>query len=362
MGMAAVALGMALPLARHLYEHPAFLWASLASALVVGALLLLAPVRASTPRKRKLFFFGLAACLAGVQTLRLYYDYGAPSLWVATPQVLAFFRELVHIVEYGLLAFVASRLLQSEVGGPLLYLAALAYAFIVGIADESVQWLHAFRVGDLRDVLSNGMSACIGLLYRACLAPAPLARTTTGAKWLVPILLGMSPLLFVEFYLRTQTGHSICDGSQICFVSHYTVSELEAKAEDRVTRWAKLPFGSLVREEPRFWAWEDYFLTEARAHLRMANNGLVAGDQHSACAEIQILTTYFKPAVPVIGARPPDYACQSEVEGFRSQAFPQLDVEPRPARMRGTALALAIMLLVVGGLLSRPGSRRRQSA
>jgi hypothetical protein len=358
MAAVVIAIGISLPLVRHIYERPIFLWVSLVSAISVGVLLIVTPFRAKTSRKRKLVFFGLVAVIMTAQVIRIYLDRGSPYLLIASPEVLAFFRELVHIVEYGVLALLAARLLSKEIGGFLLYLTVLAYTFIVGVADETVQWLHAFRVGDLRDVMTNGVSAWLGLLYAAGLVTAPLQRSTTAGRWLAAILLAFSPVLFAEFYLRTQTGHIICDERQNCFLSNFTSSELHALEEERADRWASAPAGSLAAsDEPTLWAWEDYFLTEARAHFRLANEAAAAEDWITACGELHILTTRFAPATPVLGARPQDYPCQGVPEGFESRVFHHLDTEAEPATWRAWAALAGLVLMALSAILSRPRVR-----
>ena len=79
-------------------------------------------------------------------------------------------------------------------GGAVLYLAALLYVFIVGMEDETVQWHHAFRVGDLRDVRLNAVCGTMGLLYLAGLGSTPPARITRAARGLV-LVLALSALL-----------------------------------------------------------------------------------------------------------------------------------------------------------------------
>ncbi len=349
MAVAALVLAMALPLVRHIYDQPVFLWVSVVCGLIAAGLLLVAPVRAKTPVKRKLIYVGLAALVSVVQAARLYHDYGYPSFLETNPQILAFFREMVHIVEYGFLAYMASRLLQSHIGGPLLYLTCLAYASMVGLADETVQWLHAFRVGELRDVWSNVISACIGLLYRAGLSPAPRPFVSSAGTALALALVLPLPILCVEYHLLTETGHEICDESENCFYSRFTAPELEAAGVQRAERWAGLPFGSLASSEPAFWAWEDYYLTEARARFRIANRASASGDTRNGCGNLAILTSYYDKAVHVLGVRPQDYPCEDPIEGFRSHSFSRLDRASEPARLRflGAVLGLVLAGLVV---------------
>lgn len=349
MAIAALVLAMALPLVRHIYDQPVFLWVSMACALIAAAWLIAAPIRAKTAVKRKLLYVGLAGLLSVVLAVRLYHDYGYPSLWETNPQILAFFRELVHIVEYGFLAYMASRLLQSHIGGPLLYLTSLAYASMVGLADETVQWLHAFRVGELRDIGSNVISACIGLLYRAGLSPAPRAFVSPAGMALAVALVLPLPVLCVEYHLLTQTGHEICDESENCFYSRFTAPELEAVGVKRAEQWAGLPFGSLASPEPAFWAWEDYYLTEARARFRIANRASAAGDTRAGCGNLRILTSFYDQAIGVLGVRPQDYPCEETIEGFRSHSFSRLNRKSDPLTLRflGAVVGLALAGLVV---------------
>jgi len=356
MAVAAVTLGMALPLLSNLYEQPFFLWVSLVSAIGVGSVAVLAPFRARTPLRRKLFFLGVAASVVAAQAVHLYQVHGSPSLWEASPQSLAIFREMFHIVLYGFLAIAATRLLQFEIGWPALTITGLAYAVTVGIVDETVQWLHAFRVGDIRDVALNGVSACAGLIYQASLWPAPPGRRTTPiAKWLVLACLGAAPLLFAEFYLRTQTGHLICNDDANCFNSHFTEGSLESLAKERQDRWTGLAPGSLTEENqiPVFWRLEDYYLTEARAHLRLANGTAAQGNLRSACLEMEVLSTYYHPSLRGLGARPEALPCPDTAGGGRSQAFRHLDTEAHPGRWRAVAAAVALALSVVGVVISQ---------
>jgi hypothetical protein len=275
----------------------------------------------------------------------------------ASPEVLAFFRELVHIVEYGCLAFLAARLLEGEIGGWLLYFTVLAYALIVGTADEMLQWLHAFRVGDPRDVITNGVSASSGLLYHAGLSSVMPRRSTTRGRRLATTLLALSPLIVTEFYLQTQRGHRICDRSRVCFLSNFSEVELAAQAAERRVRWADIPVGALSAEEPRLWALEDYFLTEARAHFRIAVDAANVDDWETACAELHILKTRFSPSIPAIGVRLQDYPCRREPENFDSRVFNHLASDVRPARWRALAALAGLALALWTGIGSQAWMR-----
>jgi hypothetical protein len=350
LAISVVAIGMALPLIRYLYERPGFLWISMASAVTVGFFLIVAPIRARVPFRRRLLFSSLAAGLALFQVTNVYLDFGAPPIGEPTPETLAVFREMVHVLLYGFLAFAASRLLRTDLGGRALVITAFAYAFVTGMTDETVQWLHAFRVGDIRDIHLNGVSAVVGLLYGAALAPIPALRATRAGATLMALLLAAIPPLYTEFYLRTQTGHRICDADDNCFISNFSVEELASIAMDRTERWKLISPGKLAGRgvEPRFWAFEDYFLTEARAHFRLANEAATAGDWATACPEIRFLVDFYTPSLRAMGVRPQDYNCPSKVRGFRSQAFGHLETQVRQTRWRLLAILTSLLLAGIG--------------
>ena len=183
--------------------------------------------------------------------------------------------------------------------------------------------------------------------------PAPASFIKPKALYLAALLLVFSPFFLVEFYVRTQSGHQICDQNDNCFLSHYTASQLEAEGKKRAERWAELQPGDLESEEPSFWAWEDYYLTEARAHLRTANQALAAGDRYATCSELYILTTFYTSSVNVLGARPQDYPCEGPMAGFHSHAFSHLDTETQPRKMRWMGAAIGLLLAGLTVLVSR---------
>src|SRR5262245_26883096 len=72
--------------------------------------------------------------------------------------------ERFHFVEYGLIIFLFYRAWHARDDASALVLPALA-AFVVGIADEALQWFVPGRVGELRDIFLNGAAIGCGLLF-----------------------------------------------------------------------------------------------------------------------------------------------------------------------------------------------------
>ena len=72
--------------------------------------------------------------------------------------------ERFHLVEYGALTWLYYRAWHARGDVSSLVFPALA-TFMVGIFDEGLQWLVPARVGELRDVLLNGVSIACGLVF-----------------------------------------------------------------------------------------------------------------------------------------------------------------------------------------------------
>lgn len=76
-----------------------------------------------------------------------------------------FFTEKTHVVTYGLLGCLTMRDVLKSSGSKILpYLFALLFVVSVSAADEIFQWFLPYRVGDLRDVITNVLAGSLGIL------------------------------------------------------------------------------------------------------------------------------------------------------------------------------------------------------
>lgn len=83
-----------------------------------------------------------------------------------------FFAEKLHVLEYGVLGYLALRDL-SRTGKKALWNAVCAAGFVLLISclDEGFQYFLPYRVGEARDVATNVVSGFLGLLqYRLTLS------------------------------------------------------------------------------------------------------------------------------------------------------------------------------------------------
>jgi len=91
--------------------------------------------------------------------------------------------ERIHLAEYGLLAYLIFRGLWKEgAGGLWLYASAATATYLIGMADETVQWLLPNRVGEFRDVLLNGLCGVLALGLTAVVQQPSLPPQTARSK------------------------------------------------------------------------------------------------------------------------------------------------------------------------------------
>lgn len=294
------------------------------------------------------------------QALRLVAAVGIAAAWVgatgsADPAIRAV--ELVHFVEYGVIAWAFVRAWQPRAGRHAYLLAALA-AFLAGIAEEAYQWWLPARVGELRDVWLNGVAIGCALLFVSGLTDrAPHEVPRARVVPLVARMVALVVLAVAGFVHVVHLGVRVTDGPTT-FHSRFPPEALADAARDRRARWAVAP--PLVR--PDRLSREDQYATEGVQHVQARNTAWVAGDAVAAWHENRILEGAFAPVLDT-----PSYLSRTghrwsaeqraDAEGragaavlqpFESRAFPYpLYVWP-PAVLWMVATATALALLWFG--------------
>ena len=114
-------------------------------------------LRTSTPLT-KVFLFALMSC------------------YVAAFYLLNIPAEKVHLVQYGILAWLVTEALAGRFAGWQLHLAALIIVVIAGVGDELVQWIRPNRVGDVRDIGLNTVSALLAQGVLCVMERVPSAK------------------------------------------------------------------------------------------------------------------------------------------------------------------------------------------
>lgn len=202
--------------------------------------------------------------------------------------------EHFHFVEYGLITFLYYRVWRPRLDVSALVLPALA-PFLVGIADEAVQWFIPARVGELRDVALNGVAIGCGLLFAVGFEPpAPFTRRwRPGSRCMTANALAATIVALAVFVHLVHLGVEIRDEAIGTFGSRYTAGELAGLSSERAGRWTLAP---PVGRPPRL-SREDQYMTEGLQHVQARNTAWDAGDAFTAWRENLILEKWFAPVL-----------------------------------------------------------------
>ena len=233
-------------------------------------------------RERRAIRYGLLALAVGG---------GAFYAWAtATGNANVDVVERFHLVEYSALTWLYYRAWRERGDITSLVFPPLA-AFTVGIFDEGLQWLVPARVGELRDVLLNGVSIACGLVFSIGLAPIASVRwwpDVRGRRTLAVFASGVIVAL-AAFFHAVHLGHEIDDPKAGDFLSRYSAEELLAASRDRAARWQTSPPRELHRTSI-----EDHYLAEGVWHVQRRNE---VADPQRVWHENLILEKYFAPVL-----------------------------------------------------------------
>jgi hypothetical protein len=202
--------------------------------------------------------------------------------------------EYFHFVEYGLIAVLYYRAWRTRLDLSAVVLPVLA-TFVVGIADEAVQWFIPARVGELRDVWLNGVAIGCGLLFGIGFEP-PSPFTPgwrPGSFRATAHGLAVTVLALAAFVHLVHLGVEIRDPATGAFGSRYTAGQLSALTADRAGRWKASP---PTTRPPRL-SREDQYMTEGLQHVQARNTAWDAGESFTAWRENLILEKWFSPVL-----------------------------------------------------------------
>jgi hypothetical protein len=263
--------------------------------------------------------------------------------------------ERFHFVEYGAITLLFYRVWNVRANVTALLFPVLA-GLIVGTADETVQWLVPARVGELHDVLLDGVAVMCGLIFSIGLLPPPSlsepvdGRTRRGMAAFVCATI----VIVAAFFHVVHLGYEIDGGDAGRFLSRFTVDELRDAERDRSARWSSAPPSVLRR-----FSIEDHYLAEGVWHIQRRNEGT---GLHT-WKENLILERYFEPVLrfptystPGGALWPPDQRANVEAREAHDTSSYVSDANPYPiytweavSFWLGVAGLIALVLLVMLG-------------
>ena len=269
--------------------------------------------------------------------------------------------ERMHFVFYNLVALLFYRAFRARDDGSVGPLTLLS-AVMVGIVDESLQWLVPVRAADFVDIVINGYAAVAGLFLGAAIWPPQTFRWRMGRASASRLsVVAVAFLILLAGYIHTaHLGYFVEDREIGGFRSLYSMADLERLTIDRARQWAEHPPGppgNLSSTEI-----EDYYRSEGGWRVHRRNDYLEEDRYFAAWKENQILEKYFSPFLDLPNdyggtARWPAHVVQRVDRGRAGVErhdyvspvglFPRHAIWLRPTRIElwGGVLGMSIVLL-----------------
>ena len=199
-----------------------------------------------------------------------------------------------HFIEYGIITFLFYRAWRPLADPAVLVLPALA-GLLVGTADEWLQWFIPNRVGEIADILLNGIAIGCGLLFSVGVDP-PLRFQRglhSGSLSRIGRLAAITILALALFFHIVHLGYDIHDDEAGVFKSRYSQRGLLAMADAKREAWRVQPLPLVLQRVSR----EDQYMTEGVTHVQRRNELLAANDASHAWLENRILEKYYAPVL-----------------------------------------------------------------
>jgi VanZ family protein len=228
-----------------------------------------------------------------------------------------------HFVEYGLIAFLFYRGWRA-LGDPAIIVLPIFAGLIVGTADEWLQWFIPNRVGEMADILLNGVAIGCGLLFSLGADPPAAfhARLQPGSLSRIGRLGAAAILAFAVFFHVVHLGYDVRDDEIGMFKSRYSRTALESLAAAKREEWRTRPLPLVLQRVSR----EDQYMTEGVTHVQERNEQLTANNPAAAWKANRILEKYYAPVLDT-----PSYVSRT---GHRWSPGQRADVA---SRVPGTA-------------------------
>jgi len=166
---------------------------------------------------------------------------------------------------------------------------------LVGTADEWLQWFIPNRVGEIADILLNGIAIGCGLLFSLGADPPDRFQPRFRPDSIIRVgrLAAMTIVALALFVHIVHLGYDIRDREVGTFKSRYAMSALPVIAEARRADWRAHPPPLVLQRVSR----EDQYMTEGVTHVQRRNELLAGDDVRGAWMENLILEKYYAPVL-----------------------------------------------------------------
>src|SRR5262245_7418899 len=170
-----------------------------------------------------------------------------------------------HFIEYGVITFLFYRAWRALEDPAILILPVLA-GLLVGTADEGLQWFIPNRVGEIADVLLNGIAIGCGLLFSLGADPPDRfsRRFHPGSISRIGRLAAVTIVAIGAFMQIVHLGYDVRDDQAGTFKSRWSKSELELLETAKRDEWRVHPPPLVLHRVSR----EDQYMTEGVTHVQ----------------------------------------------------------------------------------------------
>ena len=256
-------------------QYLALVLAAIVMPAVLAAALALVRIRDRRPLR-----YGLLAAAAAIATV-----YATVMQTTRTEQF--------HFTEYGVLTLLFYRAWRARGDASAIVLPICA-SVVTGFVDEGFQWFVPSRVGEMRDVVLNGVGITCGVLVGVALAPPERTAAPVPTKSRRPLAVAASGVIAAAalFLQLVHLGYEIRHSEAGTFRTRFDPAALGRVSTERAERWRR------DRPAPQpLISREDHYLSEALFHVQWRNQMASTGDHWSAWKENLILENFYAPVL-----------------------------------------------------------------
>jgi VanZ family protein len=278
--------------------------------------------------------------------------------WLALRRTFKIPIESVHFVEYGILSLLVYRALRTSYRERYVFLAAFFFTYCIGVMDESIQWLLPNRVGALKDILLNAVSAgLVQLLLWKGIRPKNLKKGFPARSFRFAAFTAVACFLLTASYISlvSDFGYRIKDPEVGKFFSRITGEELLNRDSLRWEHYsAALDSSSTVPYMEFLDQTKDPFLYEMRVRVFRRDRHFEDESYHVSCSEEKILRKYFGRSLTNSSFSWPEdraeicAALEKDYSKYRSPVSQELIVRYGEREMWMVTAVLAAVFLILG--------------
>lgn len=221
--------------------------------------------------------------------------------------------EKFHLIEYGILAFLAFRHFSIKSNTRTAFLKSLSFVSCISVGDEFAQWISPNRVGTIEDVIVNMKSSLLAMAVIALILPVEKLRERLTRKDIVGLTYYFVVLtLFITAFITLvhEFGYEIRERNYYFYSSFPSekLHELAVYIKDNKKDFSNMDMIKALRGEKsdnmKGRQKQLYkFVREASFHIYERDNAVEKKKYDKAVNESEIIDKYYYPVYAVVKSR-----------------------------------------------------------